>query len=258
MKAGVIASFVLVSLALPSGSAEAVSTPMQQLLSTKQCPNCNLAGAGLVHANLAGANLTGANLVGANLSRADLTGADLTGANLSGSSLHGANLNGANLNGANLSGTDLRGAYLGNANLTGTNLTQAQLVGVVGLPAGSASAEDFYRLGVEEARLGNYVNAIDRYNQAIRLKPDLAAAYFGRGMAKADLGDLSGAMGDARYAKELFVELKSSEGEQVASQLIQVIEARQNLPEREYEAKGGGILGVIQGITPLLLRLLPI
>ena len=49
----------------------------QQLLATKQCPSCDLSGAGLVLADLAGANLQGANLARANLSRADLSGADL-------------------------------------------------------------------------------------------------------------------------------------------------------------------------------------
>ncbi|MFM6437017.1 MAG: pentapeptide repeat-containing protein, partial [Microcystis panniformis] len=62
---------------------------LQQLLSTRQCPQCDLSGSGLVQSNLVGAKLNGANLVGANLSQANLSGADLSGANLTSASLFG-------------------------------------------------------------------------------------------------------------------------------------------------------------------------
>ncbi|MEB3281055.1 MAG: pentapeptide repeat-containing protein [Lyngbya sp.] len=226
---------------------------IRQLLSSKECANCNLAGAGLVLADLAGADLQGANLAGANLSRANLTGANLKGANLSGASLHGANLTGANLAGANLNGTDLRGAYLMNAVLTESNIRNAQLVGVIGMPTNSGNAEDYYYWGVQEAKEKNYVNAIDFYTQAIRLKPDLAAAYFGRSMARADLGDLAGAIEDARYAQQLYETLGSEEGEQISTQLVQILEYQQN-PEKPNNS--GGFLGTLQQAAPLLLRLL--
>lgn len=225
----------------------------QQLLATKQCPNCDLSGAGLVLANLAGANLAGANLARANLSRADLTGADLTGANLAGTSLNGANLAGANLTGANLTGTDLRDAYLTGAILTETPLNNAQLLGVRGLPSNVGSAVDFYRLGIEEAKAGNYVDAINHYNQAIRLEPRLAAAFFARSMAKADLGDLQGAVADAKQAQELYGRLRSPEGVQVSTELVQVLEARLNPEDNQPK---GGFLGVLESAAPLLLRLL--
>lgn len=65
---------------------------IQQLLETKQCPECNLS-----NANLKGLDLRGFNLAGANLE----------GANLSGTKLANANLKNANLNKANLTGADL-------------------------------------------------------------------------------------------------------------------------------------------------------
>ncbi|MGB3533693.1 MAG: pentapeptide repeat-containing protein [Microcoleaceae cyanobacterium] len=225
----------------------------QQLLSTKQCPKCELSGAGLVLADLAGANLTGANLTRANLSRANLSGANLSGANLAGTSLHGANLTGANLTGANLTGTDLRDAYLTGAILTETPINNAQLLGVRGLPADIGSAVDFYRLGIQEAKAGNYVDAINYYNQAIGLEPRLAAAFFARSMAKADLGDLQGAFIDAKQAQELYQGLRSPEGVQVSTELVQVLEVRLNPDEDQPK---GGFLGVLETAAPLLLRFL--
>ncbi len=242
-----------VSLMVPFPSLAENLEHTQQLLATKQCPNCDLSGAGLVLADLTGANLQGANLTRANLSRANLTGADLRGANLAGTSLHGANLTGANLTGANLAGTDLREAYLSGAILTETPINNAQLLGVKGLPANIGSAVDFYRLGIQEAKAGNYVDAIGYYDQAISLEPRLAAAFFARSMAKADLGDLQGAFADAKAAQELYGRLSSPEGVQVSTELVQVLEARLNPEENQPR---GGFLGVIESAAPLLLRFL--
>ena len=225
----------------------------RQLLATKQCPNCDLISAGLVLADLVGADLRGANLTNANLSRANLTGADLSGANLTGASLHGANLTGANLTDTNLRGTDLRAAYLMNAIVSQTNIQEAQLTGVTGLPSDTGSAEDFYYWGIEEARVGNSVNAINFYNQALRLNPDLAAAYFGRSMARADLGDLTGALEDAKIAQGLYESLGSNEGEQIALQLVEMLEFQLNPEENKPR---GGFLGMLESAAPLLLRLL--
>lgn len=227
---------------------------IRQLLSTKECPNCNLTNAGLVLADLSGADLSGANLSGANLSRANLSRANLTGANLTGASLFGANLSGANLTGANLAGSDLRGAYLANAIALDANITEAQLIGVVGLPTNIGNAEDFYRLGVKEALEGNYKNAIDHYDRALSLNPNLAAAYFARSMAWADLGDLNRAMSDAKQAQELYNRLGSQEGQEIAAQLMEIIEFRQN--PQELRARNGGVMKLLESATPLLLRFL--
>ena len=50
---------------------------LMMLLESRQCPNCRLADADLVHADLRDANLSNAQLQRANLSRASLDGADL-------------------------------------------------------------------------------------------------------------------------------------------------------------------------------------
>ena len=253
MKLRILATALLFTTISPTFPATAENLQhTRQLLSTGQCQECELTGAGLVLANLSGANLKGANLAGANLSRANLTGADLTGANLAGTSLFGANLTGANLTGANLAGTDLRSAYLSNAILLGVDLSNAILIGAIGLPTYTGSAEDFYRLGIAEAQAGNYRNAIDYYNRALAMKPDLAAAYFARSMAKGDLNNYVGALEDAEIARQLYASLGSPEGEKLSEQLGEVIEARRNPAQPKRE---GGIMAALGSLLPTLLRL---
>lgn len=253
MKLRILATALLLTTISPTFPATAENLQhTRQLLSTGQCQECELSGAGLVLANLSGANLKGANLAGANLSRANLTGADLTGANLAGTSLFGANLTGANLTGANLAGTDLRNAYLFNATLLGVDLSNAILIGAIGLPTYTGSAEDFYRLGIAEAQAGNYRNAIDYYNRALAMKPDLAAAYFARSMAKGDLNNYVGALEDAEIAGQLYASLGSAEGEKLSEQLGEVIEARRNPAQPKQK---GGIMAALGSLLPTLLRL---
>lgn len=91
--------------------AQSIPT-VTHLLSTNQCPGCDLAGANLSGANLAFANLSNAILDGASLRGSDLTGAQLTGASLSGTDLTGAGLASANLIWANVTGVSAGRAYL--------------------------------------------------------------------------------------------------------------------------------------------------
>ena len=99
---------LIASIGIALGTASAFNeTDLQKLKSTKNCVDCDLSGAVLIHRNLAGADLSGANLSGANLTDAYLAGANLSGANLSGAILTGASLAGANLLRANLAGANL-------------------------------------------------------------------------------------------------------------------------------------------------------
>ncbi|NET57361.1 MAG: tetratricopeptide repeat protein [Symploca sp. SIO2E6] len=210
---------------------------LQQLLTTKDCTACDLRDAGLILTDLRGANLSGADLTGANLSRANLSGADLTGANLTGTSLNGANLTGAFLNGANLTGTDLRDAYLGGAQLFGVNLQAANVRGAVGIPHYAGTYQDFYAWGAVEAQRGNHNVAIANYNRSLVLKPDFAPAFLGRGVARFELGDESGAAQDAQIALKLFEEQGDTGNYQRAQYLVEVVE---HLEERDRDAPGGG------------------
>jgi uncharacterized protein YjbI with pentapeptide repeats len=102
---------------------------VKKLLTTNQCPSCDLSGAKLKDANLFGANLMNANLQGADLSGANLGFANLSDANLSNANATQAYLYGATLGETNLSGANLQGAYLRQVVLIGNNLVNANLQG---------------------------------------------------------------------------------------------------------------------------------
>lgn len=226
----------------------------QQLLSTNQCPQCELSNAGLVLADLVGANLSGADLSRANLSRANLTGANLSGANLTGASLNGANLSGANLSGANLSSTDLRDAFLSNAKLFGTSLTSANVQGAIGIPNQAGTPEDFYAWGVTESERGNFRGAIAKYNQALVMKPDFAPAFLARGIALYKLGNEPGANQDAKSAGALFSAQGNTGGYQASQNFVQAMEIARTPPKT---GGGSGNLGnALLGIGSLLFKLI--
>jgi len=237
-----------IGLATPARAENLQHT--RQLLSTKQCPQCELSGIGLFSADLSGVNLSGANLVGANLSRANLNGANLSGANLSGATLYGAQLAGADLRGANLSGTDLRDAYLFNANLIGTNLTVAYLQGALGIPQYAGNQDNFYNWAVMEARNDNYQGAIDHYNMALRINPTFAPAVLGRGVARYRLGDERGAAQDANIAGELFKRQGQAQGYEFSQQFIKGMQIAREKPQDG----GGDFLSTLGGIATLLMQ----
>jgi uncharacterized protein YjbI with pentapeptide repeats len=225
----------------------------QQLLSTKQCPQCELSGAGLVLADLAGTNLSGADLSRANLSRANLIGADLSGANLTGASLHGANLSGANLSGATLNSTDLRDAILNDAKLFGTTLSTSYIQGTMGIPQYAGTPEDFYAWGVVESQRGNYRAAITNYNQALSIKTDFAAAFLARSVSRLNLGDYKGASQDAQVAATLFSVQQNSLGYQTAQNVVKGIEIVQNPPKAR--SRGPSIGDFFISVGSVLLQM---
>lgn len=225
----------------------------QQLLSTKQCLQCELTGAGLVLADLAGANLSGADLSRANLSRANLIGADLSGANLTGASLHGANLSGANLSGAILNSTDLREAILSDAKLFGTTLRTSYIQGTIGIPQYAGTPEDFYAWGVVESQRGNYKAAIANYNQALSIKTDFAAAFLARSVSRFNLGDYRGATQDAQVAATLFSVQQNPLGYQTAQNVVKGIEIVQNPPKAR--SRGPSIGDFFVSVGSVLLQL---
>lgn len=254
MKLKILATVaVLSATSLPVPAKAENLQHVKQAISTRQCQQCDLSGAGLVMANLPGARFPGTNFAGANLSRANLSGADLRGANFSGASLHGANLAGANLTGATIDGADLRDAFLGNANFVGVNLNAAYIQGATGLPQTAGTPEDFYKWAVVEAADGNERGAIDHYNLALSLKPDFAAAYLGRGVARYRLGDEAGANIDAKKSSELFLAQGSPQGVQISQSFIKAMEE-----VRKPRKKGGSsnFLDFLGGIASLLVNVM--
>ena len=254
MKIGIVSLTALaasISLASPAKAENFQHT--RQLLSTKQCLQCDLSGSGLVQVDLSGAQLSGANLSGANLSRANLSGANLSGANLSGASLYGVNLNGANLSGANLNGTDLRDAYLGNAIVTGTNFNAAYVLGAVGIPQSAGTPEDFYRWAVTEAQNGDYKGAIDHFNKALSLNPEFAPAYLARGVSRYRLGDEKGATIDAQASSQLFDTQKNPRGAEMAKNFLKGIEDARNARSRGND---DNIFNFLGGLGLAVMQLL--
>lgn len=244
----------VISLSIPRGVLGENLSHLSQLLSTKQCPNCDLSGSGLVMSNLAGADLKGADLSNANLSQANLTNADLSGANLRGASLYGANLTNANLSGANLQGTDLREAYLYNSNLAQTDLATAYVEGAVGMPTYAATVEQFQAWALAESQQGNYQKAIDNFNRALSLNPNYPSAYLGRSLAYYYLGKESEANQDALIAAQLYQQQENTKGYETAMQFIQGMEEAR--ASTQLQDPGPDMMGLVQGIAGLALRFL--
>ncbi|HHP7231734.1 MAG TPA: pentapeptide repeat-containing protein [Xenococcaceae cyanobacterium] len=251
-----IATLTTISLSFPT-QAENLSH-LNQLLGTKQCNDCDLSNAGLIHANLAGAQLRGANLVNANLSQANLAGADLTGANLTGASLYGANLTGANLTGANLTSTDLRNTYLMNAQLEGVNLDTANLNGVKGITTEAATAEQFHRWGVRESDRGNYTAAIAHYHRAIAIDPEFAPAYLALGIIYYRTDNEPQAKSNVKIAAELFEAQENQLGKATSNEFLQNIELKNQIEaDIEKKERGGSNFGKFLGsVGSLLLQLM--
>lgn len=241
------AAALLTTLSLAPAARSENLEHTRQLLATKQCPRCDLAGAGLVFASLAGANLNGANLSRANLSRADLAGADLAGADLRNASLYGVNLAGANLKGANLSGVDLRDANLAGADITGIILTNANVKGTIGLGDYIGQLENLYQWAMDEGQRKNYAGAISYFNQALAIKPDFAPAYLGRAAARSEMGDYAGGLEDANYAATLFNSQGNRNGYQTSQNMAQRIQAYQEKAQGGNRGGGGGSLINILG-----------
>jgi uncharacterized protein YjbI with pentapeptide repeats len=256
MKFRILASVVALTTAVASTPANAEDlSHINQLLSTKQCPLCDLSGAGLVMTNLSGANLRNANLVNANLSRVNLAGADLTGANLTGASLYGANLSGANLSNTNLSGIDLRNAYLVNVNLTGTSLATAYVEGAIGIPNSAGTAAQFHGWGVVEAQKGKYVVAIEHYNRAVTLDSNYAPAYLARALALYRLGNEAGAIKDAQNAAKLFETQKNPKGQELSQNFVKNIELAREAAKKGNQRGNGNVANAIKAIATLALQL---
>jgi uncharacterized protein YjbI with pentapeptide repeats len=242
-------------IAMPAHSENIDHT--RQLLSTRQCSRCDLSRAGLVFAELANANLTQADLSGANLSRANLQGADLRGAKLVNTSFNGANLVGAKLDSSNLAAADLRGANLTGATLDGAVLENAYLQGAIGLSSAVGKAEDFYQWALQDERTKNYVSSIANFTQVIERKPTFAPAFFGRAAARAQAGDMKGAIADSREAERLFKDQGDEKGAEVSGKFALALEK----PPVEKKAKGqvgSMLMGLLGTALQLFLTKFPI
>ncbi|MFM6037981.1 MAG: tetratricopeptide repeat protein [Sphaerospermopsis kisseleviana] len=65
-------------------------------------------------------------------------------------------------------------------------------------------AQAYYGRGFVRNELRDKQGAIDDYNQAIKINPNYAYAYHGRGNAKSALGNKQGAIADLQQAVKLY------------------------------------------------------
>ena len=147
---------------------------------------------------LLGVFLSGADLREADLSRAYLSGADLMGADLSGADLSGADLSGANLSGANLEAIKWQSETKW-TNATGLHEAVGISLELAQNPTFSAAIK--LSQGMSCVREGNVDEAIQAYNQALSIDPNVEiSAYCWNSLCW--FGSLHGRAADVLYACE--------------------------------------------------------
>lgn len=250
----VLTAAVTLSVSLPGYAEDLAHT--QQLLNTNECQNCDLNRAGLVFADLAGATLIDADLSQANLTQAILRNANLSGSNLAGAVLFRADLSGADLRYADLRGTDLREANLTGANLEGALLEGSNMLGAVGVSSEIATPDQLYLWAMAASQQGNFRAAIGYYTQALELKPDFAHAMLARGIARYQMQDMAGAIGDAMQAEQLYLAQGDEDGVQMSVQFYEGLEAFLTAEAEARENPGGGpnFLSFLSSLTSLLMQ----
>lgn len=226
----------------------------QQLLSTGECPECDLSRASMVYMDLSKANLQEADLSYANLSRVNLANAELQGADLAGAVLFNANLAGADLTGANLAGADLRQAYLVGANLDGAILDNTQFQGAVGMPETITSPQVLFDMGLEEASRGNFNAAYDHYTRVLELEPDTPEVYLARSVVRYQTADVVGAIADANTAETLFLDANNLEGQVMAAGLSERIIQQQETIEEGPSAGKPSFLNLLESVIPFVFQ----
>ena len=227
---------------------------LMMLLGSKQCPNCRLADADLVHADLRDSNLSKSQLQRANLSRANLDGADLSEANLSFTSLQGASLRGANLKGAKLYGTDLRESDLTGAQFDANALEEAHWRGAKGITPQVQSHAALHNAGVNAAQSERWRQAEDLFSKAIKKEPDIAESWVARAITREKLGKRKLAIKDFSYASEIF----ESQGSLVPAKQLKT--AAISLQDRVNKSETGNGAGsaLLSGLISTSKALMPI
>ena len=86
---------------------------------------------------------------------------------------------------------------------TGYNKARGNEVLKTKVSSSKQTAEEYFYSAFAKDDLGDYTGAIQDYNKAIELDPDLAMAYNNRGKAKISLGDNRGAIQDLNKMIEL-------------------------------------------------------
>ncbi|HBE32730.1 MAG TPA: hypothetical protein DD990_15775, partial [Cyanobacteria bacterium UBA11368] len=99
----------------------------------------------------------------------------------------------------------------------------------------------------------NFNRAIDLFNQALTMKPDMANAYLSRGLSRYHLGDRTTAIEDTKKAETLYIAQGNQEGQQLAQQVIKAIQTPQTARLRPGR---GNFLSFLQGLATVALQFL--
>ena len=225
-----------------------------QLLQERQCPQCQLEDADLVHADLRDADMSEAKLIRANLSQALLEGADLRGADLSFANMRGASLRGADLKGSKLYGTDLRDADLSGAQLSPQALNEAHWIGAKGISQGSSNHAALHNAGVEAFQSGHWSEAEQLFGAAITINPNEPLSWVARGLCRSEQTKDQLAAADFLYAAELYQKLESEDWSKQLKVAANSVHKRRHTsnPSKEGKGLGGQVLqGTMTGFRML-------
>lgn len=124
-----------------SAPSVTVQANLEQLIKTRSCRGCDLAGLDFKRMDLSGVDLEGADLSSGKFYLTNLAGANLKNTKLNGAIFGGADLGEADLRGADLEGASLDSAYLGETLLDGDS-TEMASEEVVSTSAESQTMQD--------------------------------------------------------------------------------------------------------------------
>ena len=246
-------SMALIHLGSLANAAQ--DADLLRLLESRNCPQCRLQDADLVHADLRDSNLTKAKLQRANLSGVQLDGADLRGADLSFASLMGASLRSADLRGAVLTGADLREADLFEAKFDPEALSRSHWKGAQGVDPSASNYADLHNSGVEEARAGRYPEAEVFFNKALLKQPDAAITWIARGITRAEQAQRSAAAQDFEYAASLYEQQGQREAAKSAREASALLKQDPRKPGNGWGSKLlGGATSLLQQLAPMAVK----
>ena len=255
----IVVGGALLTLLIPMAVRASNDEDLIRLLNQRNCPRCRLQDADLVHADLRDADLRGAKLQRANLGQARLDGARLDGADLRFTSLQGASLRGADLRGANLEGTDLRQSDLSGAQLDPGGLARSHWQNARGVGPEVLSYPELHNAGVTAALEGRHPQAEQLFSEAIRLQPQAAVSWVGRGLSRTEQGKTELAAKDLNYAAVLY----GQAGEEAQAKQLSAVAATLLKPGKKANQGNGmggqlvtGAAGFAKTLAPLAVKFL--
>lgn len=105
-----------------------------------------------------------------------------------------------------------------------TNFFAVITASLLGAPCHRSLNSSYYNRGKTRTELGDAKGAIEDYNQALRLNPELAEAYGNRGLLYSQMGDRQAALADLQRAAQLFAKQGDSDSYKQTQVYIQQVQ----------------------------------